>query len=322
MQIKLPISLVLAIGLAQSALAMDVPWVKKILQYTTNQTFTDASSKPVKYLELLKRVIKRGADVNAINGDGHTALMEAAYASDAAHEEILTDYAKLLIDHGACVNIQSYCGNTALLFAAMRKNTSLCELLLSHGADLSIKNHRDDNPLKDAIGSGNRSMVVTFITHACFNPTRAAAELRESCDRIFTTLCIFKHLCPQLPKDLKAVIFAAEDNLWNDFCNCPSGLHARQPKRITKLPLPVIRSLLQNNKLNAEIIVKMIKNHKYDCLIPLMADAQEVASTQEVRDLLNPELLEQNFGQEIEQNIRRRLGLQQIEESKEKLIEN
>jgi hypothetical protein len=78
-------------------------------------------------LDAMRLLLDRGADVNAKNAAGATALMWAA-----------TDLAKvrLLLDRGADVNVASSLGHTALELAAMSDGSAeIVRLLLSHGAD-------------------------------------------------------------------------------------------------------------------------------------------------------------------------------------------
>ncbi len=74
-------------------------------------------------------LLERGADVNAADAAGRTALMLAA-ASDA----IPVDAVKALLAKGANVNAATPTGETALTFAKARGNTPIVDLLLKAGA--------------------------------------------------------------------------------------------------------------------------------------------------------------------------------------------
>ena len=100
----------------------------------------------------VKILTRKGADVNAKNRDGSTALMRAAYSG-------IYKSVKLLLEAGADVNSQNYDGDTPLRSAAdgfmvyyppcnqckailcRNKETDQCmELLVSAGADVNLRN--------------------------------------------------------------------------------------------------------------------------------------------------------------------------------------
>jgi len=81
---------------------------------------------------VLDRLLKAGADVNASNKAGATALL---YAS------AFEDKARLLIASGADVKAQSKLGNTGLILAARKPgNSRTVKLLLERGANVRSKN--------------------------------------------------------------------------------------------------------------------------------------------------------------------------------------
>jgi len=76
--------------------------------------------------------LKKGADVNAKDDVGRTALMEAAWRN---HPELC----EILIERSAEVNAADNTGNTALMYAARGGNTKACLLLIENGADMDAK---------------------------------------------------------------------------------------------------------------------------------------------------------------------------------------
>lgn len=87
-------------------------------------------------------------NVNELDDDGLSALMIAANEGDG-------DLARLLLEHGADVNVRAVkdnllpnvLGSTALHFAVLNGNTNMVKLLLEHGADPFYVNSEGNTPL-------------------------------------------------------------------------------------------------------------------------------------------------------------------------------
>lgn len=86
--------------------------------------------------KIAELLVSKGADINAKTGDGNTALLMALGNS---HPES----AKLLISKGADVNVTSkvLAGFTPLILASMRGYVEIVELLIAKGADLKVKDY-------------------------------------------------------------------------------------------------------------------------------------------------------------------------------------
>lgn len=80
----------------------------------------------------LEQLIKEGADVNARDGDGYTALIKAA--TDRRLED-----AKLLVDAGADVDAGDENGRTALMESSSLGHTGLVVLLVKSKANVNAK---------------------------------------------------------------------------------------------------------------------------------------------------------------------------------------
>lgn len=82
---------------------------------------------------LLERLFKQGMEVDLVNNDGDTPLIEAA----REHNEQAVE---LLIRHGALVNHKNHVGLTALCVACEKSGDGclkIIELLTAHGADVN-----------------------------------------------------------------------------------------------------------------------------------------------------------------------------------------
>ena len=112
-------------------------------------------------IEVVRLLLAKGADVNAVDEGGNTALMDAAGNGDRNAALV-----KLLLEHGAAVNVKS--GDTAeivkngpialghltpLQLAAGQANYEAVEALVKAGADINAKDVRDATPLVFAVAT-------------------------------------------------------------------------------------------------------------------------------------------------------------------------
>ncbi|MFA5999313.1 MAG: ankyrin repeat domain-containing protein [Candidatus Babeliales bacterium] len=83
-------------------------------------------------LEIVKQLITKGVDINAIDSNG-------AFALFLAHDS--AEMVQFLINNGADVNMQSLKTNfTALMGAALMGKYEIAKMLLASGADVHMKN--------------------------------------------------------------------------------------------------------------------------------------------------------------------------------------
>lgn len=103
------------------------------------------------HISLIQLLIKNDASLDLQNIYGQTALFLAAcFHPDAA---------KLLIKKGANINHQTIDGDTALIKAARNGHKDIVELLIDKGADLNITNHEDDTALEIARANGQQDII-------------------------------------------------------------------------------------------------------------------------------------------------------------------
>lgn len=84
------------------------------------------------HTEILALLVEHGADVNAKNNDGWTALM---LASQNGHVDVVN----CLLSHGADVNAKNERGATALMAASQNGHVEVVTCLLNHGADVNAQ---------------------------------------------------------------------------------------------------------------------------------------------------------------------------------------
>lgn len=107
--------------------------------------------------EIAELLLEKGANINARDGAGNTALMGVVFKGDKG----LT---ALLIDKGADINLQNYSGATALIYAVSYGHHDIARLLLEKGADQNAidregktaKDHaraNEDAPMLELLGS-------------------------------------------------------------------------------------------------------------------------------------------------------------------------
>jgi ankyrin repeat protein len=98
--------------------------------------------------DILKLLIQRGAKANVIDKYGNTPLISAACECAVATMNSAYQAVKILLDQGADVNARNYDGKTALMMASgMTGDATILELLLNNGADPKAKDHKGQTAL-------------------------------------------------------------------------------------------------------------------------------------------------------------------------------
>ncbi len=104
----------------------------------------------------VRALVKQGADVNAVEPDGMTALHWAVRANDG-------DTAQLLIRAGANVRASDRYGITALTLAAVNGNASVIESLIRAGADPNTATPEGETALMTAARTGRPEAVKVLV---------------------------------------------------------------------------------------------------------------------------------------------------------------
>lgn len=91
-------------------------------------------------IDQVQLLLRRGADVNALDEYGFTPLIESAIVDNS-------EIAKLLLESGAQANGQDVTGGTPLHWATENNNLVLAKLLLDAKADPNLSNFAGQSPL-------------------------------------------------------------------------------------------------------------------------------------------------------------------------------
>lgn len=111
-------------------------------------------------LDIVKLLIKNGANVNARDDRGHTALI---YSSIQAEN---FEVVKFLIEQGADVNVIG--GDNALMFASANSNFEIVKLLIDKGVNINAKNIRGGTALiETGSWSGGNKWCVRDKNNIC-----------------------------------------------------------------------------------------------------------------------------------------------------------
>jgi ankyrin repeat protein len=101
---------------------------------------------------ILKQLLEQGADINATDPDGNSALHRAA-----SKGQLKT--ARILRQNGIDLDRQNRKGETALYLAALNGHKAFVSWLLKQGADSRLATRKGSTPLLAAIRSGNPAIA-------------------------------------------------------------------------------------------------------------------------------------------------------------------
>jgi hypothetical protein len=106
----------------------------------------------------LKNEIKKGRNLNQLNGDGIAAIHLAIIKNEI-------NVVKKLLEKGADVNIKGINNKTPILVAATLGNLEIIELLVTKGADFNSVSSHGENALMFAANFGHLEAVKYFVNN-------------------------------------------------------------------------------------------------------------------------------------------------------------
>ena len=122
----------------------------------------------------LSLFLDAGADPNATNNAGVTALMKAAWDLEKT---------RLLVRRHANINAASIDGNTALIIACYAYGAGpVANELIAHGADVRASNHADANAVMAAAEAGDVEVLRLLLEHG--GDPNSTERIVESNERI------------------------------------------------------------------------------------------------------------------------------------------
>jgi uncharacterized protein len=124
----------------------------------SNSPVADASARGDR--EAVRGLLQKGADVNAAQSDGMTALHWAAFKGDA-------ELAQMLVYAGAHPDAVTRIGQYTPLHVATREgNVAVSKMLIDKGADVNAKTTNSGaSPLHLAAAAGNAELITYLLDH-------------------------------------------------------------------------------------------------------------------------------------------------------------
>jgi hypothetical protein len=124
-------------------------------------------------IEAVKLLLERGAEVNAKDSSGSTALVGAACSGQ-------TNVVGLLLDNGADINANAMWDGTPLMEAAHDDKIEVVKLLLARGADISATDGEGQTALDVARKKGN--VAIVQLLQQIENPVNAVVASGTNTD--------------------------------------------------------------------------------------------------------------------------------------------
>jgi ankyrin repeat protein len=122
-------------------------------------------------LEIVQALLDYKVDVNARGGFNNWSPVHCASfgnpfsATSHSGPQLLPDVARLLLEHGADVNVQDNNGATPLHVSAEVGTVEVARVLLEHGANVAARDSKGKTPMHDAVDYGRVEVVRVLLEH-------------------------------------------------------------------------------------------------------------------------------------------------------------
>lgn len=108
---------------------------------------------------VVKEKLKQGVQVDAVDAEGHTALIFAAFNG---HSEIVVD----LLNAGAVIDLRDVMGRTALMYGSTGPFPETVKILLDKGADPNVVDSDEHfTSLMHAAAEGNLEVLKVLLSY-------------------------------------------------------------------------------------------------------------------------------------------------------------
>ena len=220
--------------------------------------------------------------------DGQTPLTLAAVGCHAGT-------CTLLINRGARIeHTRSKDGFTPLMCAAVNGGTAACAVLILNGADVKARTSKNydvlNTPLKLAFYKGHASVCTCILSHSMILPKRIPEKIKRSRSIIKTTLLCLNRRYPGFPRDIRFMIVCRDAELLDHLITVLVE-RVRSAKGFPSAFINIVaEALTQFTLQELTVMVKEVLRFVY-------------IYQNNIRRLLSPNTLEENFARLIRENI-------------------
>ncbi len=235
----------------------------QVLRYNCKQT-----------LNLVKKLVNHGADVNDKDSDGPSILMYAA------HYNVTVSVIKFLLFKGANVNSRNY-GISALTIAISSNMTHIVNLLLQNGAKMIFKGLKGCQSLEFAAVMGHIHILQTLITHLFANESRNESRRRECMSYALMAAIYWKHVAifkfllnfksqingPYIRNNLSDTDINGDANIIEPLIESEANINFRNTLGETPLMLATLNNITHTVRLLLKMGQKQTFNVMQVCLL-------------------------------------------------------